>query len=65
MQVYIVEYDSPDNAFKGYAVIRASNLKEVQDKFLDWLKKQGVYQHLWKLSFKIIGDNHKPFVIIE
>lgn len=64
MQVYIVEYVSPENAFKGFVIIEASTLVEVQDKFLKWLKEQPVYQHMWQLQFKIVGDNHKPFGVI-
>lgn len=64
MKVYIVEYESPNNIFKGYSVIQAESLTEAQDKFFTWLKEQPTYQHMWQLSFKIIGDNHKPFSVI-
>lgn len=64
MKVYIIEYESPNNLFKGYAVIESETLTQAQDKFFTWLKEQPTYQHMWQLSFKIIGDNHKPFTVI-
>jgi accessory colonization factor AcfC len=65
MNVYIVEYDSPQNVFRGFVVIRADDLTTAQDKFFQWLKTKDSYSHLWQLSFKIIGDDHKPFTVIE
>lgn len=63
MKVYIVEYDSPPNAFKGYKVVAADNLSVAQSRFFEWLTTQPQYSHLWQLSFKIIGDNHRPFEV--
>lgn len=51
MKTYIVQYTSDKNIFKGKKVIHAFELTEAQTKFLDWLKTQPVYSHLWKLEF--------------
>ncbi len=52
MKTFIVHYSSECNLFKGSRVIRSNELSEAQNKFLDWLKTQSVYSHLWKLKFE-------------
>lgn len=64
MKVFIVEYNSPNNLFKGIKIVEASNIVEAQNKFLFWLRNQNVYQHMWELSFKFLHDDHKPFETI-
>ena len=53
MKAYLFTYESKDNIFKGKICIQAENIVSAQDEFLDWLKKQLVYQHLWRLSFEV------------
>ena len=65
MKVYIAEYNSEVNSFKGFVVLKAETLQQAQDKFIEWLKLQNVYQHMWQLNFRIIGDNHKAFTVYE
>jgi len=52
MKTFIVHYKSDSNLFKGKRVIQSFDLTEAQNKFLDWLKNQPVYSHLWKLQFE-------------
>jgi hypothetical protein len=52
MKTFIVNYQSNKNLFKGKRVIQAYELTEAQSKFLDWLKTQTVYSHLWQLNFE-------------
>lgn len=52
MKTFIVNYKSEKNLFKGKKVIQAFELIEAQNKFLDWLKTQPVYSHLWQLNFE-------------
>jgi hypothetical protein len=51
MKTYLFTYESNGNYFRGKISIPADNLVMAQDKFIDWLKRQDVYQHLWRLSF--------------
>ena len=51
-KLYIFDYESIDNIFKGEVAIEANGLVEAQDKFLVWVKKQSVYPHMWSLSFR-------------
>lgn len=51
VKAYLFEYESEDNVFKGEIVFMAESIREAQDKFLDWLKKQSCYVHMWSLSF--------------
>ena len=53
MKTYLFTYESNDNYFRGKISIPADNLVMAQDKFIDWLKRQDVYQHLWRLSFEV------------
>lgn len=64
MNVYIVEYESPANAFRGFVVVEAKDLHQARTKFYNWLEQQPAYDHLWQLSYKIIGNNHCPFTVI-
>ena len=52
MKLYIFDYSSEGNIFSGEVCIEAEGLVEAQDKFIDWVKKQKTYQHMWRLSFK-------------
>jgi hypothetical protein len=52
MKTFIVNYQSNKNLFKGKRVIQAFELIEAQNKFLDWLKTQPVYSHMWQLEFQ-------------
>lgn len=51
-KLFIFNYESIGNIFSGEVAIEASSLVEAQDKFLAWIKKQSVYQHMWSLSFR-------------
>lgn len=51
-KLYIFDYESIGNIFKGEVAIEANGLVEAQDKFLVWVKKQSVYEHMWSLSFR-------------
>lgn len=53
MKAYIVDWFSAGNLDKGTIVVTANTISEAQDKFLEWLKKQPVYQHMWSLTFSI------------
>jgi hypothetical protein len=48
---YIFDWSSPGNLDQGTICIPAESLTKAQDKFFDWLKKQPIYSHLWKLTF--------------
>ena len=64
-KVSIAEYDSQNNVFKGFVVIKADTVSEAQDKFISWLQKQPTYGHMWQLNFRIIGNDYKPFIVVE
>lgn len=49
---FVVTYNSQNNLFKGRLVIEADTIVEAQNKFLDWLKRQPVYLHMWRLTFE-------------
>lgn len=51
-KLYIFDYESIGNIFKGEVAIEANGLVEAQDRFLVWVKKQSVYEHMWSLSFR-------------
>lgn len=54
MKTFEVEWTSPGNiATDRKLIIRAESIVEAQDKFLDWIKKQPIYQHMWSLNFKL------------
>jgi hypothetical protein len=53
MKAYIVDWSSVGNIDKGTVVVTAKSISEAQDKFLDWLREQPVYQHMWNLTFSI------------
>jgi len=52
MKTFVVEYESLGNLLNGEMVIHAPNLVYAQDRFIEWLKLQSQYQHLWNLRFK-------------
>lgn len=51
MRNFIITYNSQNNMFKGHIHVRANTLSDAQDKFLQWLREQPVYTHLWQLTF--------------
>lgn len=51
-KLYLFTAQSTGNVFKASIAIEANSLVQAQDKFLDWLKKQPVYQHMWNLTFE-------------
>ena len=51
MRDFIVSYNSANNLFKGRLHVKACTLADAQDKFLQWLREQQQYPHLWQLSF--------------
>lgn len=53
MKAYIVDWHSARNVDEGTVVVTANTISEAQDKFLEWLKEQPVYQHMWRLEFSI------------
>jgi hypothetical protein len=52
MRHFTVSYSSQNNVFKGVLHVKANTISEAQDKFLEWLRKQPSYAHLWQLSFE-------------
>lgn len=50
-KLYIFTYESLNNLFKGEIGIESNSLVEAQDKFLEWLRKQPIYHHMWNLQF--------------
>jgi hypothetical protein len=52
MKTYIVNYVLERNCFRGTMAIRADDIESAQDKFLEWLKQQDSYKHLWRLQFQ-------------
>jgi len=65
MRTFQVTWFSEGNLEKGTVVVLATSLVEAQDKFLAWLKKKPIYQHMWNLSFAFteIDDVISPEVI--
>lgn len=53
MRNFIVTYRSEGNLFKGQLHVAASTVAEAQDKFLQWLREQPAYIHLWHLEFDV------------
>lgn len=51
MRDFIVSYSSQNNTFKGHLHVKACTLADAQDKFLQWLREQPSYTHLWHLTF--------------
>lgn len=51
MKCFVFEYNSEGNLFKGEIVINAQSLPLAQTAFLNWVQKQDVYRHMWRLSF--------------
>lgn len=54
MRHFIVTYSSANNIFKGVLHVEAMTISDAQDKFLDWLREQPSYTHLWQLSFEFV-----------
>lgn len=54
MRHFIVHYSSHSNVFKGVMHVKANTISEAQDKFLEWLREQPSYAHLWQLSFEFV-----------
>lgn len=65
MRTFQVTWCSAGNIEKGTVVVLATSIGAAQDKFLDWLKKKPIYQHMWNLSFSFteIDDLSTPEVI--
>jgi hypothetical protein len=53
MKSYIVNYESPNNIFKGELCIFATDHKDAMSKAFDWVKTKEVWNHLWKINFAI------------
>ena len=51
MKHFTVEYASVNNCFLGSRVVSAETLSDAQTMFFEWLKKQSVYGHMWRLDF--------------
>lgn len=51
MKHFTVQYSSAKNGFSGSRVVSAETLEEAQTLFLEWLKKQSTYRHMWQLDF--------------
>ena len=66
MRTFQVKWESPGNIIESAVVIvRAENLVIAQDKFFDWLKRQPVYSHMWKLNFVITEVTYVSPEVIE
>lgn len=53
MKVFLVDWSSEGNGESGTIALHANSISEAQDKFWEWLTKQPIYKHLWRLSFSI------------
>jgi len=53
MRRYLAKATSPGNIWEGSVILKATNLVEAQGKFFDWLEKQTVYPHMWRLELTI------------
>ena len=51
--VFLVDWYSKGNIERGTVVVAAETIVEAQDKFLDWIRKQALYNHMWHLDFSI------------
>lgn len=51
--VFVFDYESSNNMFKGKKLIDAPSLGVAQTEFFEWLKTQEVYPHLWGLNFNV------------
>ena len=51
MRHFLCTYSSENNVFKGEMYVGAPTISAAQDKFLEWLKEQPVYAHLWTFTF--------------
>ena len=64
-RVFHVKWESQGNIAKGTVIVHASSLIKAQDKFLDWIKTQALYSHMWRLSFEITEpeDMDSPVIL--
>lgn len=52
MKTFLFEYESEGNLEKGPVVIKGENIGDAQDKFVEYLKKIGLWRHMWRLNFE-------------
>lgn len=64
MRTFTVDWHSPHNIEKGTVIVKALSLVEAQDKFLEWIKKQSIYSHMWRLSFEFT-ESDTQYEVIE
>lgn len=59
MRRFLAKATSPGNLWEGEVIIEAKTLDEAQNKFFEWLKKEPVYSHMWRLNVTLedIGKN--------
>jgi len=51
MRAFYVKYDSPGNiTSKVPLIIHAKSIGQAQDKFVEYLKRIGLWSHMWKLN---------------
>lgn len=65
MNTYKVTWFSEKNIDRGTVIVRASCLTGAQDKFIDWIKKRPLYQHMWHLSFALEEVDYAEPEVIE
>jgi hypothetical protein len=53
MKQFIATYESERNIFKGELCIDAEFHEEAMGKFFEWLKKQPVWSHLWRVNISL------------
>lgn len=65
-RTFIVTWSSPGNITSGkQVVISADNIVQAQDKFWTWLRKQPVFQHMWKLNFEMVECESVNWEVVE
>jgi len=56
METYIAHYNSDGNIFEGKVAIDAESPSEAMDKMFEWIKKQPVWPHLWKINISLYEE---------
>lgn len=56
MKTYIAHYNSDGNIFEGKVAIDAESSSEAMDKMFEWIKRQSVWPHLWKIDISLYEE---------
>ena len=53
MKAFKFEFNSPNNIISSKEIIiKANNIGQAQDRFVEYLKEIGLWEHMWKLTFE-------------